>query len=165
MMKFNLTSLKIISLATLTIVIVAPTKIAEAAATSTTNEVSEKVEIVKGQKSTRENQGAGEHSGSASGIPKFLLTKKAHQIEFFTYLSLIGFSIIIPEIFYKPKKNSQSTKYSENNQNKSEQKNDIDLDYLDSKFNQDKKNPFSNPYSVATNNSENNKEFDVGSAS
>ena len=165
MMKLNLTSLKIISLATLTIGIVAPTKIAEAASTSTTNEVSEKVEIVKGQESTRENHGAGEHSGSISGIPNFLLTKKAHQIEFFTYLSLIGFSIIIPEIFYKPKKNSQSTKYSENHQNKPEPKTDIDLDSLDSKVNQDKKNPFSNPYSVATNNSENDQEFDVRDAS
>ena len=165
MMKFNLTLLKIISLATLTIGIVAPTKSAEAASTPTTNEVSEKVEIVKGQESTGENHGTGEHTGSISGIPSFLLTKKAHQIEFFTFLSLIGLSIIIPEIFYKPKKNSQSTKYCENHQNQPEQTNDIDLDSRYSKVNQDKKNPFSNPYSVATNNSENDQEFDVGSAS
>ena len=109
-MKFNLTLLKIISLATLTMGVLAPTKIAEAASAPTTNKAAEKLETVKGQESTGANPGAGEHSGSNPGIPKFLRSQKAMQIEFITCLSLIGASIIIPELLYKPQKNSQSTK-------------------------------------------------------
>ena len=123
-MKFNLTLLKIISLATFTVGFVSPAKIAEAGAAPATNEAYEQVET----------HGAKGHSKGISAVPKVFLTKRAIRIEFITFLSLIGLSIIIPELYYKPKKKNQSTK-SINNESSQEPTNDIDLDTLASKVN------------------------------
>ena len=166
-MKPNLTLLKIISLATLTIGILAPAKIAEAGSAPTTNKASEKLQTVKGQESTGEyhaaakKHGAVEHGGSSSIIPEVFLTKKAIRIEFITFLSLIGASIIIPEFFYKPKKNSQSTKHSESHHNQPEHTNDIDSDNFPSKVDYDQLKPFI----LSTNNSQAHKELDDQSRS
>ena len=166
-MKPNLTLLKIISLATLTIGILAPAKIAEAASAPTHNKAAEKLETLKGQESTgeyhaaAEKHTAGKHTGSTSAIPNVFLTKRAIRIEFITFLSLIGASIIIPEFFYKPKKNSQSTKHSESHQNQPEHTNDIESDNFPSKVDYDQLKPFM----LSINNSEAHKELDNKSKS
>ncbi len=139
-MKFNLTLLKVISLVTFTVGAVSPAKIAEAGAAPATKQASEQVG------------------------PAFLLTKTAKQVEFFSFLALIGICIVIPELYYKPKKNIQSTK-SSNNKNHQEPTNDIDLDTLASKVNYEllaSKVDYDqlNPFNVAKNNSSSNGKLD-----
>ncbi|NJO96774.1 MAG: hypothetical protein HC764_12705 [Pleurocapsa sp. CRU_1_2] len=46
------------------------------------------------------------HSTTAT-IPEILTSKKAQEIEFFSFLSIIGLSVVVPEIFYHPKKEAQ----------------------------------------------------------
>ena len=164
-MQLNLNLLKIISLLTLTIGLLAPAKIAEAGGSA--SESTEKIETLKGQDSAAEPYGAGElyaaaekhgaeHGGKSSVIPKVFLSKKAIRIEFITFLSLIGLSIIFPEFLYKPGKKRQSTESSENNQNKPEQSKDIDLNTLASNLNYDDLKKLS----LINNNSYENDELD-----
>ena len=58
------------------------------------------------------------HGPSVAGmeIPAFLVSKKAQQIEFFSFLTAIGLGIIIPEFVYKPKMRSKSEAANENQQ-------------------------------------------------
>ena len=173
-MKFNLALLKIISLASLTIGILAPANIAEAASAPATNKGSEKLETVKGYESTGELHAAGgSHGGgdshganSISGLPEFLLSKKAQQIEFFIFLGVITAAIVGPEFLHKPKKNRQSNNYSPNNHNQQQKLNDIHQDILALKSLEDQTNIFSAATkNIATKNWEENKEMDNKSES
>jgi hypothetical protein len=109
-MNLSLTLLKIIPLITLLTGLLLPAKMTKAASSEPTEKASGKQEIVNGKEKGKEE--TGEHH-TAAVIPQILLSKKAQQIEFFVFLSLIGCSIVAPELFYKPKKNSQSLKSSE----------------------------------------------------
>ena len=117
-MNLNLTLFKTVPLVTLIIVLLSPTNIAKAASSALTNKASTKQETLKGEEHAEEHHGA-------SGIPQLLLSKKAQKIEFFTLLSLIGASIVIPELLHKPKpklknnlkNNSQSLKSREEPKN------------------------------------------------
>ena len=50
----------------------------------------------------------------ASGVPQILLSPKAQRIEFFTFLGAIGLYIVIPELFYSPKKIAKNFSSLEN---------------------------------------------------
>lgn len=59
----------------------------------------------------------GDHGQStAATIPEMLTSKKAQEIEFFSFLSIIGLSVIVPEIFYRPQKEAQKLVIVEKNQ-------------------------------------------------
>ncbi|MGL6345051.1 MAG: hypothetical protein ACRC80_38595 [Waterburya sp.] len=59
----------------------------------------------------------GSHGQStAATIPEMLTSKKAQEIEFFSFLSIIGLSVIVPEIFYRPQKEAQKLVIVEKNQ-------------------------------------------------
>lgn len=59
---------------------------------------------------------AGDHGKHGGGIPQILLSPKAQKIEFFAFLSVIGLSILAPELFHRPKKNNQNVIHLKNNQ-------------------------------------------------
>jgi hypothetical protein len=60
---------------------------------------------------------AGGHGQSTTAaIPEMLTSKKAQEIEFFSFLSIIGLSVVVPELFYHPKKEAQKLVIVEKNQ-------------------------------------------------
>jgi hypothetical protein len=58
----------------------------------------------------------GGHGHSTANMSEILTSPKAQQIEFFSFLSVIGLSLIVPEIFYRPKKEAQKLVIVEKNQ-------------------------------------------------
>ena len=113
-MKLNLSLLKLIPLlVTLTAGVLLPTNMAKAASAAPTKEVTIKQETVKDGEQTEEHHGDGEHHGggehhATGGIPQILFSKKAQKIEFVTFLSLIGCSILLPELLHKPKQKNKN---------------------------------------------------------
>jgi hypothetical protein len=63
----------------------------------------------------------GSHGKSTANMSEMLTSPKAQQIEFFSFLSVIGLSLIVPEIFYRPKKEAQKLVIVEKNQASNEQ--------------------------------------------
>lgn len=53
---------------------------------------------------------------TAATIPEMLTSKKAQEIEFFSFLSIIGLSVVVPELFYRPQKEAQKLVIVEKNQ-------------------------------------------------
>ena len=121
-MNFKLDLLKIVPLATITIGLLAPVKMVIAAGSSAPTETTNtnKHEVVKGKEAgggeyhAAESSAGGEHHGAA-GISEILLSPKGQQIEFLAFCSVIGLSLIVPELFYRPKKNAQNLLRLENN--------------------------------------------------
>lgn len=68
-------------------------------------------EVVK-----KSNVATGSHGKSTANMSEMLTSPKAQQIEFFSFLSVIGLSLIVPEIFYRPKKEAQKLVIVEKNQ-------------------------------------------------
>ncbi|MEM7760617.1 MAG: hypothetical protein AAF298_21165 [Cyanobacteria bacterium P01_A01_bin.40] len=116
-MMYKLRLVKIIPLLTLTIGLFASTRIVQAASLDADHQAAEKPEIENHQ-ATKENV----------IIPEILNSKKAHQIEFFAFMGLIAGSIIIPELFYNPRKNRHLPKYNKNIDSQVKVKKDIELD-------------------------------------
>ncbi|MGL4882776.1 MAG: hypothetical protein ACRC8K_17215 [Waterburya sp.] len=82
---------------------------------------------------------AGGHGHSTTAtIPEILTSKKAQEIEFFSFLSVIGLSIIVPEIFYRPKKEAQKLVIVEKNQAQGQNQtfNEKELQQYESRDNQ-----------------------------
>lgn len=103
-MSFKLTSSKIVSAIVLIVGISIPSKIVRAANSNASLEpISPKQEIKKILQ-----QAKPQHKNIE--IPKFLLSKKAREIEFFAFLSTLGFGIVVPELLYRNKNNDKSLK-------------------------------------------------------
>lgn len=66
------------------------------------------------EQSTTATDGHGK--STATTIPEMLTSKKAQEIEFFSFLSIIGLSVVVPEIFYRPQKEAQKLVIVEKNQ-------------------------------------------------
>lgn len=92
-MKLN----TIIPLITIMAGVLLSTNVAEAANSSTIN----KLETVN-------HPGESQTHHADSKTSNHLLSQKAQKIEFFSLLGLIGFSLLIPELFYKSKKHKQN---------------------------------------------------------
>ncbi|WP_146132101.1 hypothetical protein [Pleurocapsa sp. CCALA 161] len=58
----------------------------------------------------------GHGQSTATTIPEMFTSKKALEIEFFSFLSIIGLSLVVPEIFHRPKKEAQKLVIVEKNQ-------------------------------------------------
>lgn len=86
--------------------------------------------------STAATSGHG-HSTTAT-IPEILTSKKAQEIEFFSFLSIIGLSVVVPEIFYHPKKEAQKLVIVEKNQAQGQNQafNEKELQQYESRDNQ-----------------------------
>ncbi|VEP16084.1 exported hypothetical protein [Hyella patelloides LEGE 07179] len=101
-MNGNLTLFKIISSLILLIGLLAPVKAAQAASSdASAKETSNKQETLKDEKVTEDH-------GQAVVTTKKLLSKKAQEIEFYSFLGIIGCSILIPEFLHNNKKNRQN---------------------------------------------------------
>lgn len=101
-MNGNLTLFKIVSSLLLMIGLLAPVKAAQSASsdTSSAHETSNKQETLKDEKVTKDH-------GQAGVTTQKLLSKKAQQIEFYSFLGIIGCSILIPEFLHNAKKDRQ----------------------------------------------------------
>ena len=75
---------------------------------------------------------------TAAAIPEMLTSKKAQEIEFFSFLSIIGLSVVVPELFYSPKKEAQKLVIVEKNQAQGQNQafNEKDLQQYESRDNQ-----------------------------
>lgn len=100
-MNFNLVLLKILPLITIVMGLFGPTKIAEAAGSEPTNEDSGKPETLKDKKTTQKYY-------KIAWLPRLISVEEAQTIEFYTLLSTVGLSVVVPELLYNPKKNSKS---------------------------------------------------------
>jgi hypothetical protein len=81
---------------------------------------------------------AGGHEQSTATMSEILTSPKAQQIEFFSFLSIIGLSLVVPEIFYRPKKEAQKLVIVEKNQAQGQNQafNEKDLQQYESRDNQ-----------------------------
>ncbi len=70
--------------------------------------------------SGKESAAADKHSGS-SYYNQVVLSDRAHKIEFFIGLGLIGISLVTPELFYKPNSKIKSKVKSSSDSNTSKQ--------------------------------------------
>ena len=75
---------------------------------------------------------------TAAAIPEMLTSKKAQEIEFFSFLSIIGLSVVVPELFYRPQKEAQKLVIVEKNQAQGQNQafNEKDLQQYESRDNQ-----------------------------
>ena len=112
-MNFKLNLLKIIPLIVLTIGILTPTKLAKAASYSPTTRALTQQEVLKAEKQTGEHQ-------ETNRLAQLLVFQKIQQIQFFSFLSLIGFTIY-------------GKLQSKKNKNQQEQTNNIESDIPDLK--------------------------------
>jgi len=118
-MNSNLSLLKVLSLATLTIALIAPVKIVKAASTSSPTNKASTVPATEGQHTT-----AGQPK--TAQIPELVASPKGQQIEFFAFLSIIGLFVVVPELLYNPKENSQSLDKNESNSAINEQTSNLE---------------------------------------
>lgn len=117
-MNLNLKLLKFIPLILLIVGLLEPTKIAKAASFDPINKDSKQESLT--------NKESTEKPHNSIEIPQLLLSKQAQQIEFFSFLAVIGFSIVIPELFYNSKKSIQSPHNSEAHKKQKERMNKIE---------------------------------------
>ena len=122
-MNLSLNLRTIIPLITLMSGVLLPTNIALAASPAPTHEASTKQETVKHEKQKAENH-------TTSAIPQLFFSKKAQKIELIIFFSIIFLCIVVPEVFYKPKKSSQSPKSGERHQKKLEKTKKIEPDIV-----------------------------------
>jgi hypothetical protein len=75
---------------------------------------------------------------TAATIPEMLTSKKAQEIEFFSFLSIIGLSVVVPELFYRPQKEAQKLVIVEKNQAQGQNQtfNEKELQQYESRDNQ-----------------------------
>ena len=136
-MNLKLNLLKIAPVVTtIAVGVFAPIEMVNAASGSDDNYVAKATQQEVVKKSTA---ATGSHGQStAATIPEMLASKKAQEIEFFSFLSIIGLSVVVPELFYRPQKEAQKLVIVEKNQAQGQNQafTEKDLQQYESKDNQ-----------------------------
>lgn len=146
-MNLKLNLLKIAPVVTtIAVGVFAPIEMVNAASGSDDNYVAKATQQEVVKKSTAATGGHGQSTAAtgshgqstAATIPEMLTSKKAQEIEFFSFLSIIGLSVVVPELFYRPQKEAQKLVIVEKNQAQGQNQafTEKDLQQYESKDNQ-----------------------------